>query len=712
MREPRHNEHCPCGSGRKYKHCCALKGRSDSSPNATTNTHSGFHAQTVLSRLENAVATSPHDLNANLALAQHLQRPIPDLNDERRVSRLIEVLRQGFKLAPQHHDLGLYLANLLIDQRDFLGAIDVLRILLVATPRSVQCLNELSVAYQGICDWTQAIDSSNKALAIEPHSIEAMGNLALALEASEKYSEALSQFEKISQLDSDHALAIYGAARCAVKCQNFQKGVQFYKRLTSVQTLNSEQAAEYIWALWLIGEFKQVTTQGAAHLVNNPQDYLSAHNIGNSFLMMSEPVEALKCFSQGLAALPNYVPLLVSQAMALKVLGQIDDAMSIVKQALAIFPSDPAARVLHGSLLCDFGKFDEAENLFNRVIADDPSCTDALVGVTRCRKMKSSDHHWLQNALQSLAKEPNPAHKANLLHAVGKYYDDCKDHQNSFLNHQHANEIIYRYGLGYRPEEVELNFHAVIQRFSEAHIRELKGTSCDSVQPIFIVGMPRSGTTLVEQIVSSNDAVFAGGEMVYWNFAQDVFLKKPQTAGRGLIQEFSSGYLTHIATRTAQLRATDKLPANFANLGLIHCAFPNAKIVHINRHPYDIALSIYFQGFAVAHRYAHRLRDIAHYYLCYTHFMDHWKAVLPAESLFTISYESLVTDPIVTSQKLFNFLNLDWNPSVLETTYNVQPVLTASGWQVRQPIHAHSIRRSKAYDSWLDPEISDIIKFK
>ena len=92
--------------------------------------------------------------------------------------------------------------------------------------------------------------------------------------------------------------------------------------------------------------------------------------------------------------------------------------------------------------------------------------------------------------------------------------------------------------------------------------------------------------------------------------------------------------------------------------------------------------------------------------------MDHWKAVLPAESLFTISYESLVTDPIVTSQKLFNFLNLDWNPSVLETTYNVQPVLTASGWQVRQPIHAHSIRRSKAYDSWLDPEISDIIKFK
>jgi hypothetical protein len=240
--------------------------------------------------------------------------------------------------------------------------------------------------------------------------------------------------------------------------------------------------------------------------------------------------------------------------------------------------------------------------------------------------------------------------------------------------------------------------------FNKVTLAGLRTSGLASDRPVFIVGMPRSGTSLTEQILASHPEAYGAGELLYWIFAADTERAAPAERRAATIAELGRAYLDGLATHAPGApRVLDKLPVNFRNIGLIHAALPSARFIHLERNPLDTCLSIYFQGFSAAHPYATDFGDLAHYYHEYRRLMAHWRAALAPETLLDVPYEGLVDDPEGWSRRMLAHIGLEWDPRCLEFHRNSRPVLTASNWQVRQPISKGSVGRWHRYERYLGP---------
>jgi hypothetical protein len=234
----------------------------------------------------------------------------------------------------------------------------------------------------------------------------------------------------------------------------------------------------------------------------------------------------------------------------------------------------------------------------------------------------------------------------------------------------------------------------------------MRGSGNESARPVLVVGMPRSGTTLAEQILAAHPAVFGAGELLYWG---STAVRKAASqlirggAGKSL-RDLADDYLRLLAIRSPEaLRVVDKLPNNFIRLALIHAALPNARIIHMRRDPIDTCLSIYFQDFHVTNTFANSLDDLSHYYLEYLRLMAHWRSILPAERLLEVPYEGLTQDQEEWSRRMVEFIDLPWDPACLEYHRSERAILTFSKWQARQKIHRRSVERWRHYEPFIGP---------
>jgi hypothetical protein len=226
-----------------------------------------------------------------------------------------------------------------------------------------------------------------------------------------------------------------------------------------------------------------------------------------------------------------------------------------------------------------------------------------------------------------------------------------------------------------------------------------------SERPVFIIGMPRSGTSLAEQILASHPQVFGAGEVHFWDQALARLEKEglDEAAARTL-PAIALDYLTRVGTQAGGLpRVVDKMPANFLYAGLIHAALPRARIIHMQRHPLDTCLSVYCQNFFNVGRYANDLDDLAHYYGEYLALIEHWRAVLPPTTLLEVPYERLIEEQEGWSRKMVEFIGLPWDPRCLDFHQTSRVVITASKWQVRQKLHSGSVGRWHRYEKHLGP---------
>jgi hypothetical protein len=218
--------------------------------------------------------------------------------------------------------------------------------------------------------------------------------------------------------------------------------------------------------------------------------------------------------------------------------------------------------------------------------------------------------------------------------------------------------------------------------------------------------MPRSGTTLAEQILAAHPAVFGAGELLFWPAAfarYDAPGRREPIGGSGLAG-LAEKYLEKLAGCSGEaLRVVDKMPTNFLGLGMIHAAFPNARIIHMRRDPIDTCLSIYFQDVHTAHSYASDLEDLHHYYREYLRLMAHWRSILPAERLLEVPYEGLTQDQEGWSRRMVEFIDLPWDPACLDYHRTERTILTFSNWQARQKIHRNSVQRWRNYSTFIGP---------
>jgi hypothetical protein len=233
------------------------------------------------------------------------------------------------------------------------------------------------------------------------------------------------------------------------------------------------------------------------------------------------------------------------------------------------------------------------------------------------------------------------------------------------------------------------------------------GAAIASERPVFVVGMPRSGTSLAEQMLASHPAVFGAGELPFWSNVS-AHLESSTAGGDagagGAIGGCGRDYLRLLDDLSpGAMRVVDKMPSNFLSLGLIHAALPNARIIHMRRNPIDTCLSIYFQNFDVAHSYASDLEDLAHYYTEYLRLMKHWGSLLPKQALMDVPYEGLVDDPEAWSRGMIEFIGLPWDSSCLDFHRTDRAVVTRSRWQVRQAISKSSVQRWHHYERFVGP---------
>ncbi|NCF30054.1 MAG: sulfotransferase family protein, partial [Gammaproteobacteria bacterium] len=301
--------------------------------------------------------------------------------------------------------------------------------------------------------------------------------------------------------------------------------------------------------------------------------------------------------------------------------------------------------------------------------------------------------------------------QSHLHFAAAKMLDDISEFERAFQHLQSANAI----------EHQRTHFDADAGRsfvarsratFDSAFFEDKNAIGNASDKPIFIVGMLRSGTTLVEQILASHPAVYAGGELEYF---RGVAGQLPDRLGGGqpypecvksldaaTIDAISRNYLAQFTKHSGDAqRFTDKNPLNFEHLGLIMTVFPNARVIHCRRDPMDLCLSIYFQHFSERHDFAYHFADITEYLRQYEQLMAHWHSVFPGR-IHDIQYEDLVANLEPVSRAMFEYLDIQWDDNCLEFHRTARPVGTASHWQVRQPLYTRSVERWRHYEPYLE----------
>ena len=438
----------------------------------------------------------------------------------------------------------------------------------------------------------------------------------------------------------------------------------------------------------------------------HPESAEAHHNLGNAWRSQERLDQAIDSYRRALELQPDFAIAHASLGTALRLAGRSSEAEASFLRAQELTPDSAMVCAAMAELRADQGQITPAEKLYRRAIELDAQCAEAWVGLARLRKQTRDDANWLTEA-QRVARSGLPIKKELLLrYAVGKALDDVGNHDLAFSNYRRANELNKRHMMPYDRPQVMQVVELIIKNQNAKWLQQAANDGVRSERPVFIVGMLRSGTTLVEQILASHPAVVGAGELPYWNAA--MVDGGPDVLARGAhghpLAELARRYLESLPAGSGDTRRViDKTPGNFLHLGLIHAALPEARIIHMRRHPIDTCLSIYFQHLEAFHNYASDLEDLAHYYTQYQRLMQHWRSVLPASVFLEVAYEELVADTETCARRMLEFIGLPWHPQCLEFHKTERTVLTASKWQVRGAINNSAVGRWRAYQKFLAP---------
>ncbi len=465
-------------------------------------------------------------------------------------------------------------------------------------------------------------------------------------------------------------------------------------------------------------------------------------NLGNVLRMTGRKAEAEQAYAQAIGLRPKFSEALLNRAVVLLDLGRAREAEPMIRRAIELRPQQPELYSLQGRILDALGRLDEAVTAHRKAIERDPrraqsyaEFANTLVaygrrdeGIEQYRTALRIDPDradlrrvlgkHLDDAATLVEREgdyratpPNSVARMHLGFDLAKAYEEAGDHARAFKLLEEAN-LIRRRSLTYRKTDSENAFKDIERAFTPELFAKHAGAGNPDATPIFVIGMPRSGTTLVEQILASHPDVAGAGELtllrelVAHETAGDAAMDYATLLGgldNAAFTRMGTRYLETLRGFSATARhITDKMPGNFMLVGMIKLMLPNARVIHCVRDAADTGVSIYRNFFTTNLGYAYDLGEIGHYHRLYQSLMAHWNSVLPG-FVNDISYEALVADQEGETRRLLALCGLDFRPECLEFFRTERPVHTASAAQVRKPISAASVGIAKRYGEALAP---------
>ncbi len=421
--------------------------------------------------------------------------------------------------------------------------------------------------------------------------------------------------------------------------------------------------------------------------------------------MLGHRQEAIGCFRRAAATGGQTTFGRLGKARALLTEDRNQEAEKVLRRTVALEPNNAMAHDLLGNLLSEFGHFDEARACFERAIAIAPLLAGCYYDLVRCRPVTRDDDGLLQKMEAALATPGlEAAQRARLHLALGKAADDLGDYALA-MQHFDSADAVRRSSLSFDSAAFDNEIDQLIARCTPELIAQANSLGSGDATPVLILGMPRSGTTLVEQIISNHPEAGAGGELYFWNERGAAWHRSGATGlKRPFFATVAADYLRvlrSIAPKAA--RVTDKMPFNFLWAGLIHMAFPRALIVHCRRAAVDTALSIHQTHFHPSLAFPTGGEELVRYFRSYQRLTDHWRNVLPPDRFIEVDYEELTRAPEPVIRSIIAACGLPWHDACLRPELNPRAVRTPSKWQARQPIYRNSVARWRRYEPWLGP---------
>ncbi len=560
----------------------------------------------------------------------------------------------------------------------------------------------------------QAVEHHDHAIAINPGFAEAHSNRGNALQRLKRFTEAEEAYRRAIELQPTFADAWRNLGTCLRELKRPEEAETAYRETLKLNPDNPDTLDNLALAVQDLERFDEAADLLRRALVVDPQsDKLHVH-YATVLLNQKKADDAAAAIERACALNPNNPDAVNVMGRVAFERGDLEAALAHHRRALALKPDLSDAYNNMGNVLKELGHLQQAQDAFLEALRLDPNLTGVYVNLADSRKFAPGDPHLA--TMEGLAAKADGLSKTDRMQldfALGKAYADLKDHARSF-KHLLAGNAAKRTTIAHDEHAAFTLFHQIAATFTRELINDKAGGGHPSAMPIFIIGMPRSGTTLVEQIIASHPAVHGAGELPTFN---EVVLTVRGPDGTAIpypdfvpaldaqaLQRIGAAYVAEVRKLAAgRERVTDKMPSNYYFAGLIRLALPNAKIIHTVRDPVDTCISCFSKLFSGEQNHTYDLGELGRYYKRYEQLMAHWHRVLPGGSILDVRYEDVVADLETQARRIIAYCGLSWHHNCLSFHKTDRPVRTASATQVRQPIYNSAVGRWRVYEQHLGP---------
>jgi tetratricopeptide (TPR) repeat protein len=587
--------------------------------------------------------------------------------------------RRVLAAQPRHAD-ALHLLGVVSSQagRSDL-AVELIRQAIKQSGQSVFYLN-LGNALREQCQLNEAVAAYRDAIRIKPDYVEVHFGLGNVLTELRRFDEAAAAYRSAIRIKPDYAEVHFGLGNVLTELRRFDEAATAYRNAIRIKP-----------------------------------DYAEAHcNLGAALRRSDKMDEAVTEYQRALAIKPRSVEVYCNLSGAFFDQGRLDEAIVASRKAITLKPDLAEAHNNLGVALLQLGRMSEARTALQKAVQLAPRNGKYLGDLGQITHFVAGNPHLAE--MEELIRNSAPLSdddRITLHFTLGKAYDDIGRHAEAFRQWLEGNAL-KRQHIAYNEDATLATFDRVRAVFTPELIRTWQGAGHPSSVPVFIVGMPRSGTTLVEQILASHPQVFGGGELTQFPRAAQGMQRVPGDSAAfpdlvsGMIgpdyRDLGTRYVAEILRLAPGVtHVTDKLPSNFIYAGLIHLALPNAVIIHITRNPIDTCLSCFSKLFTYELDYSYDLGELGRYYRRYQALMAHWHRVLPHGRILHVCYEDVVSDLEGQARRIIAHCGLEWDARCLAFYTTERPIRTASATQVRQPIYGNAVSRWRAYESCLSP---------